>query len=112
MATCAPQPMRAKAVFRELVRSGQRVNQSAVYRALQRLEAAGLLGEWGRAARLNLCCPDSGRTAVLVNPRLHAQLLAATEAAGWNLAGHGLVIEVDHFVPAGTSTFRPLKCLR
>lgn len=66
MAACAAQRLCTKAVFWELVCSGRPVSQSAGYRTLQQLEAAGLLlREWhrlqvaGPLSRFRICLHDT-----------------------------------------------------
>ncbi|WP_306770584.1 Fur family transcriptional regulator [Pantoea sp. 18069] len=98
-------------LHRALIGRGTKVSLGTVYRTMQELESRGLLlREWARhrkamyrlkpagydsPALLRLVCRNSGRSVPLEAAKLHAQLLSAASAAGYDLTGQVLRVEVD-----------------
>ena len=111
----AGQPLSAEDVFRHLVLRGTPASVGTIYRALQALQAKGLLlREWDaqRKARyrargmthdglaLQLVCGENGRTVMLEDPALHARLVEAAARAGVDVAGQPLCVHAGGPVQA------------
>lgn len=99
----------AEEVFRQLDTRGAKASISTVYRVIHELEETGVvLREWDdkgtaqyrprtarRAARLRLLCAECGHGFNLVDPGLHARLLAAARRAGMEPADPVLTLRLE-----------------
>lgn len=106
------QALSVEDIYRGLASRGVIVGVGTVYRTTRELEERGLLlREWNAlhkalyrlkpvgydndTTRVRLVCRESGRVVLLDEDDLHARLLEAGRAAGFDLSGQVLRVEVD-----------------